>query len=101
MSLLELVARSDALGTATPDALAGRFPAGDAFLAAAEEIQVRDAGPSDVVQGRHLIARGLEPGPRFGEILAGCREVQDEEGWDDPERILDRVLGGSNPSTAS
>jgi hypothetical protein len=34
----------------------------------------------------------LTPSPRFGEILAACREVQDETGWEDPERILGRVL---------
>lgn len=93
MNLLERVARADAFGTATPDALAGRFPAGDAFLVAADEVQLRDQAPEDVVQGRHLIDRGLQPGPGFGPILERCRSVQDEEGWDDPERILDHVLG--------
>jgi hypothetical protein len=36
--------------------------------------------------------RGLPPGPEFGKILARCREIQDETGWDDPERILTRAL---------
>jgi hypothetical protein len=40
------------------------------------------------VQGRHLIARGHEPSPRFGEILDRCREVQDETGLRDPDAIL-------------
>ena len=92
MSTLERVARSDALGTGTPDGLAGRFPAGDAFLAQAADIQVKDSRPADVVLGRHLIARGLEPGSFFGPILEQCRVVQDDSGWDDPERILDRAL---------
>ncbi|TDI12791.1 MAG: polynucleotide adenylyltransferase [Acidobacteria bacterium] len=92
MSTLERVARSDALGTATPDGLAGRFPAGDAFLARAADIKVKESRPTDVVQGRHLIARGLQPGPFFSPILEQCRVVQDENGWDDPERILDRAL---------
>ena len=92
MSILERVARSDALGTGTPDGLAGRFPAGDAFLAQAADIKVKESRPADMVLGRHLIARGLEPGPLFGPILEQCRKVQDDEGWDDPERILDRAL---------
>jgi hypothetical protein len=54
--------------------------------------------PKDVVLGRHLIARGLRPGPEFGRLLAECRDVQDETGWDDPERILDRVLGETGPA---
>jgi tRNA nucleotidyltransferase (CCA-adding enzyme) len=45
-----------------------------------------------VVLGRHLLARGFEPGPEIGRLLACCREVQDETGWSDETRILDRVL---------
>ncbi len=101
ISLLEQVARADALGTATPDALAGRFPAGDAFLEAADEVELRDQVPRDIVQGRHLIAGGLEPGPEFGPILERCREVQDEEGWDDPERILEQALRLEKPPGSS
>ena len=92
MELLVRVARADHLGRTTEEALAGIFPAGDRFLARAEELTVSAQGPTDLVLGRHLIARGLEPGPTFGEILARCREIQDETGWDEPERILDAVL---------
>ena len=31
----------------------------------------------------------------MGRVLAACREVQDETGWTDPERILDQALGAS------
>jgi tRNA nucleotidyltransferase (CCA-adding enzyme) len=92
MTTLERVARADSLGRTTPDALAGSFEAGDTFLEAAEQLQIRDEILPDVVLGRHLIGRGLHPGPRFGPLLARCREIQDEEGWDDPDRILDRAL---------
>ena len=54
---------------------------------------MKDAPPRDVVLGRHLEARGLTPGPEFGDILARCRDVQDETGWTDAEMILDKVLG--------
>ena len=94
MELLVRVARADHLGRTTDDALAGRFDAGDAFLAAARACSVEHAAPRDVVLGRHLIGRGLQPGPGFGTILERCREAQDETGWTDPERILDRVLAG-------
>lgn len=93
MALLERVARADHLGRTTDDARAGSFEPGDALLRIARELAIERAAPQDAVLGRHLIARGLRPGPDFGAILEACREVQDETGWDDPERILDRVLG--------
>ena len=86
------VARANHLGRTTPEALEGVFPAGDAFLARAAELEVAEHAAVDVVRGRHLIARGLAPGRRFGEVLARCREIQDETGWDDPVRILDAAL---------
>lgn len=92
MELLARVARADHLGRTTAEALAREFPAGDRFLARAEELEVVEEAPRDAVQGRHLIARGLVPGPSFGPLLARCREVQDERGWRDPDRILDAVL---------
>ena len=92
LELLVRVARADHLGRTTADALAGRFDAGDAFLAAARVHSVEHAAPRDVVLGRHLIERGLQPGPGFAPILERCRDVQDETGWTDPDRILDRAL---------
>ena len=89
---LERVARADHLGRTTPEAIRREFPAGDAFLARAEELAVREEAPTDVVSGRHLIAAGLEPSPRFGEILRRCRELQDASGSTDANQILGRVL---------
>ena len=94
IELLVRVARADHLGRTTADARSGRFDAGDAFLAAARAHSVEHAAPRDAVLGRHLVARGMEPGPGFGPILERCREIQDETGWTDPERILDRALAG-------
>ncbi|MCY4284355.1 MAG: HD domain-containing protein [Thiotrichales bacterium] len=99
IELLVRVARADHLGRTTADALAGRFDAGDAFLAAARAHRVEHAAPRDAVLGRHLVARGMPPGPGFAPILERCRELQDETGWTDPERILDQVLAEySSPS---
>ena len=96
MELLARVARADHFGRTTADAIAREFPAGDSFIAGARELAVADQAPADAVLGRHLIRRGLAPGPRFGELLRQCREVQDERGWSDPERILDSVLGAAD-----
>ena len=95
IELLVRVARADHLGRTTADARAGRFDAGDAFLAAARAHSVEHAAPRDAVLGRHLVARGMKPGPGFAPILERCREIQDETGWTDPERILDTVLAGA------
>ena len=94
IALLVEVARADHLGRTTDDAIAGRFAAGDAFLAAARAHCVERAAPRDSVLGRHLIERGMTPGPGFAPILDRCREIQDETGWTDPQRILDRALAG-------
>ena len=92
IELLVRVARADHLGRTTDDAKAGRFDTGDAFLAAARVHSVERTAPRDAVLGRHLVERGLRPGPGFGPILARCREIQDETGWTDPGPILDRAL---------
>lgn len=92
LELLLLVATADHFGRTTEDALARRFPAGDHFRRQMEELEIEDEAPRDAVMGRHLIARGMKPGKQFGDILERCREVQDETGWNDPDRILDYVL---------
>lgn len=46
----------------------------------------------DLIQGRDLIGRGLRPGPKFASILAECRRLQDDEGIEEPDTLLDRVL---------
>ncbi len=95
--LLERVARADHFGRTTAEASARVFPAGEAFLASTREILVEERAPRDAVMGRHLQARGMTPGPRFGVILERCREIQDETGWDDPDRILNAALPSLPP----
>jgi tRNA nucleotidyltransferase (CCA-adding enzyme) len=92
IALLVRVARADHWGRTTEEAKKRIFPAADSFLAEAENIAVLNKAPADVVQGRHLQARGLEPGPHFGDILVRCRDLQDETGWIDADKILDKVL---------
>jgi tRNA nucleotidyltransferase (CCA-adding enzyme) len=93
LELLVRLARADHLGRTTQEALAGDCSMLEKFLARAHELLIVREAPRDVVLGRHLIARGMQPGPRFGEILARCRDVQDETGSTDPDRILEIVLG--------
>jgi len=92
LELLTRLARADHLGRGTEEARARIFPDGDLFLEQAMALGVSQRPPADVVQGRHLVERGITPGPRFAEILERCRALQDESGEDDPQRILDRVL---------
>ena len=93
MELLLRVASADHFGRTTEDALARVYPAGDWFQSQLESLDIEKAAPRDAVLGKHLLARGLSPGPRIGEILERCREVQDETGLSDPQQIIDHVLG--------
>lgn len=42
----------------------------------AMRLQVRDAKPKPIIQGRDLIALGMKPGVEFGAILKKCFEAQ-------------------------
>jgi len=95
VEMLYKVAKADHFGRTTPDAIARLFPAGDDFLQKAREIKVEEKPEPDVVMGRHLIARGMQPGPQFGKILDACRDIQYETGNKDPEDILRQVIGES------
>jgi tRNA nucleotidyltransferase (CCA-adding enzyme) len=92
LDLLHTVARADHLGRTTDDAVAGHFPDGDRFLERSRALHVELAAPKDIVLGRHLIARGMTPGPSFGPILAQCRDIQMDTGFTDPEIILTLIL---------
>ena len=72
LELLARVAKSDCLGRG------GGFDcaAMDWFLERARELGVQHAPPEPLVKGRHLLALGLAPGPRVGEILKQVYERQ-------------------------
>ncbi len=89
------LARADHFGRTTPDALAREFPSGEAFLRRASELHAEEHAAKDVVMGRHLLARGMLPGPPIGEILRRCRAIQEETGLTEPDRIIDLALAGS------
>lgn len=64
------------------------------FLTKASELGITNLQkpPDDIVRGKHLLDRGYAPGPIIGEILKKCREIQDETGETDADRILAEVL---------
>jgi tRNA nucleotidyltransferase (CCA-adding enzyme) len=73
LELLARVARSDCEGRKP-----GRFDCGamDWFLERARALGVEHRPPPPILLGRHLLALGLPPGPRVGEILKAVYEQQ-------------------------
>jgi tRNA nucleotidyltransferase (CCA-adding enzyme) len=65
------------------------IPAGVTLLRAkAAELSLRDAAPKPLLQGRHLIARGMKPGAAFGVLLEKAFEAQLEGNFTDLEGAL-------------
>lgn len=70
--LLYRVARADCLGRTgafTPEAE-------DWFLARVRELGIETSAPAPLLLGRHVLALGLLPGPRIGEITRAVYEQQ-------------------------
>jgi len=59
-----------------------------ALRAKADELRLKDAAPKPLLQGRHLIARGLLPDKKFGAVLAAAFEAQLEGHFTDLEGAL-------------
>jgi tRNA nucleotidyltransferase (CCA-adding enzyme) len=72
LELLARVAKSDCLGRT------GRFDcsAMDWFLERARELGVDRSPPKPLLLGRHLLALGMPPGPKMGELLKEAYEKQ-------------------------
>ena len=90
--LLWRVARADHFGRTTDDALARDFSDGEVFLERMRSLGVDRLAPQDAVLGRDVLAAGIAPGPEVGRILDRCRDIQDQTGWTDTTRILERAL---------
>jgi tRNA nucleotidyltransferase (CCA-adding enzyme) len=73
LELLARLAKADCLGRSP-----GRFDctAMDWFLERARALGVEHRPPGPILLGRHLLALGLSPGPRLGEILKAVYEQQ-------------------------
>jgi tRNA nucleotidyltransferase (CCA-adding enzyme) len=73
LELLARVAKADCLGREP-----GRFDctAMDWFLDRARALGVEHRPPAPILLGRHVLALGVQPGPRVGEILRAVYEQQ-------------------------
>ncbi|HEY0874484.1 MAG TPA: hypothetical protein VGD94_13515 [Vicinamibacterales bacterium] len=72
LELLARVAKADCMGRG------GGFDCSphDWFLERARQLGVEHAPPAPIVLGRHLLALGMKPGPRVGELLRAIYERQ-------------------------
>jgi tRNA nucleotidyltransferase (CCA-adding enzyme) len=61
--------------------------------AKAEELRLRDSAPKPILQGRHLIARGMQPGKEFGTLLDEAFEAQLEGKFTDLDGALNWLDG--------
>ena len=73
---LVTVARADFLGRTTEASLKGIYEAGDWLLAKAEELDVYNKPLVSLIQGRDLIALGLEPSKEFKVLIDQVYEKQ-------------------------
>jgi len=88
LELLARLAKSDCLGREP-----GRFncTAMDWFLERARSLGVEHRPPEPILLGRHVLALGLNPGPRVGEILRAVYEQQ----MDGTVKTLDEALASA------
>ena len=61
------------------------------LAAQARRLEIEDAAPKPLVQGRDLIALGMRPGVEFGKILKNCYEAQLDGQFATREEGLDYV----------
>ena len=85
LELLARVAKADCLGREP-----GRFDctAMDWFLDRARALGVEHRPPAPILLGRHVLALGVQPGPRVGEILRAVYEQQLDGTVSDLDRAI-------------
>jgi tRNA nucleotidyltransferase (CCA-adding enzyme) len=88
LELLARLAKADCLGRSP-----GHFDctAMDWFLERARALGVEHRPPGPILLGRHLLALGLKPGPRVGEICKSVYELQ----MDGAVTTLDEAIGAA------
>ncbi|HLL72241.1 MAG TPA: CCA tRNA nucleotidyltransferase [Pyrinomonadaceae bacterium] len=94
LDLLYRVARADTLGRNAPWVPRARwFDAvpQEWFIARARELAVEERPPAPLLLGRHLLALGLRPSPRIGEITRAVYEMQ----LDGRVRTLEEALAAA------
>ena len=85
---LFIVAKADFLGRTTPEAISGEYKAGNWLLEKARELHVETSPLENILQGRDLITLGMEPSPKFKEILDEVYELQLGDAFDSKEDAI-------------
>ena len=83
-----LLARADCFGRTTPEALAHKDVATDWLWQQSQRLQLKKEPPTPILQGRHLIEMGLQPGPSFKKLLAQAFDAQLESLFVDEHTAL-------------
>lgn len=79
LDLLYRVAKADSLGRNAPWVPRDKWydsAAQEWFIQRAKELEVEQQAPAPLLMGRHLLERGLQPGPMIGEITKAVYEMQ-------------------------
>ena len=94
LELLARVARADCLGRT------GDFDCAaiDWFIARARALGVEHRPPAPLLMGRHLLALGLSPGPKVGEILKTVYEQQLDGGVSNVQEAIAAATRLVNPT---
>ena len=61
------------------------IPEGEWLMEKAGELEVKDSAPKPILQGRHLMELGVEPGPEMGRLLKAAFEAQLDGDFGDVE----------------
>jgi len=88
---LVMVAKADFLGRTTAEAKRREYKAGEWLLEQSQKLQVSTKPLNNLLQGRDLIALGLEPSPHFKEILETIYNLQMDEKINTKEEALEYV----------
>jgi tRNA nucleotidyltransferase (CCA-adding enzyme) len=76
LDLLYRVAKADSLGRRAPGAKEPGSLAQEWFLERVRQLGVEHGPPKPILMGRHVLALGLRPGPRVGEICDAVYQLQ-------------------------
>jgi len=88
---LIIVAKADFLGRTTEEAKRGEYRAGEWLLEQSQKLKVSTKPLSNLLQGRDLIALGLEPSPQFKKILEAIYELQLSGKITDKKEALEHI----------
>ena len=79
LDLLYRVAKADSLGRNADWVPREKWYDAEAqewFIERVRELELQDGAPAPILQGRHLLEMGMQPGPRVGEITKAVYEMQ-------------------------